>query len=213
MKEAGVQTPEGKKITVLADNNYFSEENFRAMGERGLEAIIPDSNCRKQAGKVQNGYFETEDFKYHEEENNYECPAGKILEYKTVTELRGQEWKTYQASATDCRTCPLNDKCIRTKKDRSTLPKGRRVMRSKNTEAGNLCNEMKKKLTQQEYQDQYAYRIQIVEPVFSNISYCKGLNRFTLRGKRKINGQWKLFCMVHNLGKCIEGYNKKKGYA
>ncbi|MEW8683769.1 MAG: transposase [Candidatus Thiodiazotropha endolucinida] len=26
----------------------------------------------------------------------------------------------------------------------------------------------------------------------------KGLNRFTLRGKRKVQGQWQLYCMVHN---------------
>jgi len=25
--------------------------------------------------------------------------------------------------------------------------------------------------------------------------------RFTLRGKKKVNIQWNLFCMVHNIGK------------
>jgi transposase len=213
IKEAGVQTPKGKKPTVLADNNYFSEENLRACKERGLEAIIPDSQYRKQMGKEHGVYFEIEDFKYHEEGNYYECPNGKRLDNKKESVLRGKEWITYQASAANCRTCLLNAKCIRTKKDRSTLPKGRKLMQSKKTEAGNLCREMSKKLTLKEYQDQYAYRIQIIEPVFSNIAYCKGLKRFTLRGKRKVNGQWKLFCMVHNLGKCVEGYNKNKGYA
>jgi hypothetical protein len=38
-----------------------------------------------------------------------------------------------------------------------------------------------------------------VEPVFANITRTLGLNRFTLRGKRKVNGQWLLYCMVHNL--------------
>jgi len=71
---------------------------------------------------------------------------------------------------------------------------------------------MREKLNKQEYQDRYACRIQIIEPVFANIEYCKGLNRFTLRGAAKVNGQWQLYCIVHNLGKCLKAYSKSKGY-
>jgi hypothetical protein len=28
-----------------------------------------------------------------------------------------------------------------------------------------------------------------------------------------VNGQWQLYCIVHNLGKCLGRYNKKKNYA
>ncbi|MCP4263863.1 MAG: IS1182 family transposase, partial [Planctomycetes bacterium] len=41
----------------------------------------------------------------------------------------------------------------------------------------------------------------VVEPVFANICSTLGLNRFSLRGKIKVNTQWKLYCMVHNLFK------------
>ena len=27
------------------------------------------------------------------------------------------------------------------------------------------------------------------------------LNRFTLRGRAKVDGQWKLYCLVHNIEK------------
>ena len=40
-----------------------------------------------------------------------------------------------------------------------------------------------------------------VEPVFGNIRYNKGLDRFTLRGQTKVDTQWKLFCLVHNIEK------------
>lgn len=40
-----------------------------------------------------------------------------------------------------------------------------------------------------------------VEPVFANLRYNKGLARFTLRGCAKVDGQWKLFCLVHNIEK------------
>jgi hypothetical protein len=40
-----------------------------------------------------------------------------------------------------------------------------------------------------------------VEPVFGNLHYNKHLNRFTLRGQSKVNTQWHLYCMVHNIEK------------
>ena len=43
MNQAGVEMPEEKTPTLLADKNYFSEENLRVCEDRGMEAIIPDS--------------------------------------------------------------------------------------------------------------------------------------------------------------------------
>ncbi|MDP2819957.1 MAG: transposase [Polaromonas sp.] len=40
-----------------------------------------------------------------------------------------------------------------------------------------------------------------VEPVFANIRHNKQLNRFTLRTQPKVNTQWMLYCLVHNIEK------------
>ena len=53
----------------------------------------------------------------------------------------------------------------------------------------------------------YSHRMSVVEPVFGNIGTNKGLNRFSLRGKAKVQGQWRLYCMVHNIEK-IMNYGK-----
>jgi hypothetical protein len=37
--------------------------------------------------------------------------------------------------------------------------------------------------------------------VFANLRYNKRLARFTLRGRAKADGQWQLFCLVHNIEK------------
>lgn len=42
------------------------------------------------------------------------------------------------------------------------------------------------------------------EPVFGNITSTLGMDRFTLRGREKVNGQWNLFAIVHNIGKIKE---------
>lgn len=46
-----------------------------------------------------------------------------------------------------------------------------------------------------------------VEPVFGNLRHNKRLARFTLRGRCKVDGRWKLNCMMHNIEKLAnQGY-------
>lgn len=40
-----------------------------------------------------------------------------------------------------------------------------------------------------------------VEPVFGSLWHNKRLNRYTLRGKAKVNARWSLYCLVHNTEK------------
>lgn len=41
----------------------------------------------------------------------------------------------------------------------------------------------------------------LIEPVFGNIRHTKRLSRFTPRGRRKVNAQWQMYCLVHNIEK------------
>jgi len=214
MEEASVQTPKGKKLTVMMDNNYFSEENFMACRDRGLEAIIPDDQYKKRLGdKKEERHFDADDFTYHAKRDCFECPNGKRLKHTRGFVMKGREYDEYRSSTVDCNACLLKPRCIRSKGKEITKVTRRILMIPRKNKTENLCSQMRKKLDTKEYQNRYAHRIQIVEPVFASISYCKGLNRFMLRGKTKVNGQWKLYCMVHNLSKCLDRYNKKKLYA
>jgi hypothetical protein len=62
---------------------------------------------------------------------------------------------------------------------------------------------MKEKIDTPEGRRTYSKRIGIAEPVFGNIRSCKKMDRFTLRGKVKVNIQWKLYCLVHNIEKIL----------
>jgi hypothetical protein len=75
----------------------------------------------------------------------------------------------------------------------------------------NLCEEMRRKIDEVKYRSLYGRRMQIIEPCFSDMSYCKGMDRFSLRTKVKVNIQWLLYCMVHNIGKCIPGIAAESG--
>ena len=65
----------------------------------------------------------------------------------------------------------------------------------------NISQAMVEKNDTQKGRSIYPQRIAIVEPVFANIRVHKGMDKFSLRGKIKVNIQWLLYCMVHNIEK------------
>ena len=58
---------------------------------------------------------------------------------------------------------------------------------------------MAHKLRTQEGRACYAKRKQIVEPVLGQIKQGRGFRQFLLRGLKKVQGEWKLACLTHNL--------------
>ena len=60
---------------------------------------------------------------------------------------------------------------------------------------------MKRKIDSERGRFHYGRRLAIVEPVFGNVCSTHRLERFSVRGRKKVNAQWLLFCLVHNVGK------------
>jgi len=67
---------------------------------------------------------------------------------------------------------------------------------------------MIKKIDSEKGREIYSKRMELIEPVLANISSTMRLDRFSLRGKLKVNIQWLLFSITHNLGK-IQRYGLK----
>jgi len=206
-----------KKSLLVGDTGYFSEANLQEAAERGINVLIPDPQFRqrdpyyaeKKEEKVgKRKRFTAEDFKYNERSDSFTCPCGKVLEYKCDIELRNNSGRKYMARRTDCANCPLIDKCIARRSGKKSV---RTLYIVEKKYKDNLSEKMRKKIDNPAYRELYSRRMQIVEPVYSNITYNKGMNRFTLRTERKVNIQWKLYCMVHNIGKCIKPLGEKCG--
>ena len=64
-----------------------------------------------------------------------------------------------------------------------------------------FAQKMKRKIDSIKDRLIYSRRLGTAEPGFGNICSTLGLNRFSLRGKPKMNTQWLLYCVVHNLFK------------
>ena len=65
----------------------------------------------------------------------------------------------------------------------------------------NLTKPMIEKIDSEKGRKIYHQRIGVVEPVFANVRTQKRMDHFTLRGKIKVNIQWVLYCMIHNIEK------------
>lgn len=205
--------------TLSADANYHSEENLRACEQQKLDAYIPDVFFRmrderfadrehhkaKVRGKKKER-FELEDFTYEAARDCYICPQGKELRLEAATAFggRGHLYRRYEAARADCLACPLQKSCVRRGGQRRTL----HILKEAPARRPTLSQVMREKIDQPEARKIYARRLAIVEPVFANLRSNKGMNRFTYRGSEKVNIQWMLYCLVHNLEK-IARYGKK----
>jgi transposase len=69
---------------------------------------------------------------------------------------------------------------------------------------------MARKLRNKAGREIYAKRKTIVEPVFGQTKEARGLRRFLLRGLAKVNGEWLLWGMTHNLNKLWRHLKRQK---
>jgi hypothetical protein len=205
-----------KHALVEGDTGYFSEANLQAAQERGIEVLIPDQQFRKrdeqfkdQKCHTHDEHFSIDDFQYNKKDDTYICPAGKILTRKPNTTLRGKPMLKWSASVTDCKVCPLANKCMKMRGNKRGSKKTLLLVDRQGKE--NLSEKMRKKIDNPVYRQLYGQRMRIIEPCFANITYCKGMNRITLRGKEKANIQVTLFFITHNIGKCIPALTAKWG--
>lgn len=58
---------------------------------------------------------------------------------------------------------------------------------------------MRRKLQTKAGKAVYAARKCVVEPVFGQIKQARGFRQFLLRGLKKVQGEWALLCMTHNI--------------
>ena len=211
-----------KESVVTADAGYHSESNLRSLVDMKIDALIADNGMRKRderfesqgrhkhaphplhdksisakAGKL----FLPRDFIVDVKARTCECPAGKLL-YRTGVNvvMHGRQVIKFQGAQRDCLPCPLRESCLR--KPQTT--KTRQVAVFLGAAAGapkSHTQRMRALIDSPEGRTTYGRRFATVEPVFGNLRYNKGLDRFTLRGQKKVDTQWKLYSLVHNIEK------------
>jgi Transposase DDE domain len=209
---------------LTVDSGYHSDKNLQALEDQHIDALVADHDMRKRderfatqhrhqqdpdplydksAPQDQVTLFTAEDFTYDPDKRICICPAGKKLQRSgTHHDKKGYVGDRFRGSDAVCLACPLRAQCLRN----VDKPAGRQVtfFRGKAADAPESATQrMKRKLDSPEGRHRYGRRFATVEPVFANLRHNKRLNRFTLRGRRKVDTQWKLYCLVHNIEKLM----------
>ncbi len=217
-----------EQTLITADAGYHSEENLRHLCEVGVPALIADGLMRRRDARFANqgrhrakpdplydkrpktgstGKFQPKDFAFDPLTVTCICPAGKKL-YSTGSDCttNGRKHRKFRGAKRDCVPCELRDRCLRYP-ERTATRQGAFFVK----EASPLryTERMRQAIDSARGRALYGQRMATVEPVFANLRHNKRLDRFTLRTQRKVNTQWHLYCLVHNIEKLAHhGYGK-----
>jgi hypothetical protein len=147
--------------------------------------------------------FQPKDFRFNDD-NTATCPAGKVMisPGTLYTSARGLHYQAYTAKALDCNACTLSGQCLRGP-IKPNDGRGRQVSRfePRAKDATSPSERMRQAIDSPKGRQLYSQRFGTVEPVFGNIRHNKRLHRLNYRGHAKVNTQWNLYCMVHNIEK------------
>jgi transposase len=203
---------EGAKV--IADSGYHSKKNVEYLEEAKIDGYIPDKDFRSRDPRFQSAErhkskermktkrFVVEDFDYDLKKKTCRCPAGNSMWLRCArVKIGNNEFMQFQARESDCNECELRSRCLRSNTQRA---KSRQVnVRLDMTREGKMrsLERMKQKIDSFRGRHIYSHRLGIVEPVFGNVTAAIGIKRFSLRGRKKVNNQWRLMTLIHNIFK------------
>lgn len=183
---------------VVADAGYGSEENYKLLEDKEIEFFIPYNMYRiEQTRKYKKDLFHTQNLFYNKDLDFLVCPIGQKMhniytkKSKTSTGFI-QHQSVYQAI--NCEGCPMRGQCFKAQGNR-TVEINHELQRLKVKARENLESELGS--------DIYSKRCIEPEPVFGNIKQNKGFKRFTLNTIAKVNIEFGLIAIAHNLSKWI----------
>jgi transposase len=197
---------------VTADSGYHNQAALEYLQAEGIDGYLADTGFRSRDPRFkdhkepkernkrkQQSRFSQADFAIDTENQTCRCPAGKAMWLKAKQARIGHHlFMQFQAYEKDCPNCNLRKRCLRS--ERQTTPRQLNVKLgiTEHRKAG-LIERMKQKIDSAKGRHIYSQRLGTVEPVFGHITEAIGIKRFSLRGKRKVDGQWKLMMMLHNM--------------
>lgn len=213
---------------ITADAGYHSEANLKGLHDQGIPALVADNLMRRRDERfaAQGKYkalpdplanksgtdkvtqlFSPKDFRLDIATNSCICPAGqKLYSNGSHCVSRGRTSHKFTGTQGGCGPCKLRAQCLR---HPERTPVRQVAFFAKDQPSPHHFTErMKQAIDSPQGRRLYGQRMATVEPVFANLRHNKRLDRFTLRSQPKVNAQWTLYCLVHNIEKLA-----KHGYA
>jgi transposase len=189
--------------TIVADAGYGSEQNYEYAENESIEAFVKYNYFHKEQTRAfkKDAFFPSNLF-YNSDLDYIICPMGQQMKCVGIGNRKSELGYEYQVSiyqAQNCNGCPLCSQCHSGKGNRR-IELNHKLIRYRKQARERLMSE----------QGLYHRSMRPIEPeaVFGQIKFNNKFNRFTLRGLDKIEIEFGLVALSHNLRKIAQFVSK-----
>ena len=189
MIEQSKQNTDADIDIVTADCGYSTGNNLQELESSDIDAYIPDDTYQSRSRGKQVSPFDKDNFIYDQITDVFTCPEAKLVKFWHIRRYETGDYRVYRCD--QCTSCQHFGQCTKSKQGRSIW---RRVV-------DESIKQMRLKLDSKLGKAIYAKRKHIVEPVFGHIKSVLGFTGFSLRGLKKVNAEFKIVAIAHNLKK------------
>lgn len=186
---------------ISGDAGYGSEENYAWLEKKEIGNFLQYNTFYKQqhpprkAELIERARFKSMTFPYDPAKDEFTCPAQHpmiYLETKPYKTTAGylSERRFYECA--HCATCPLKPECTKAKGNR-------RIQMS--FELRRYHQQAKQNLLSEQGIALRKGRSTEPETVFGDIKHNRGFRRFSLRGLEKVETEWGILSLAHNIRK------------
>lgn len=184
---------------IIADAGYGSEENYEYLESNQLTGYVKYNTFHKEHSKKwKEDITRVQNWQYDQEQDRYICGYGRPFVFMWEQNQKsdnGYKSRVRVYECLNCAGCPFRDQCVKSK-DPFTNRRiyiNRRLNELKTKARENLCSEKGLEMRS----------LRPIEPesVFGDIKGNFGVRRFLLKGLKKVNIEWGLLSIAHNLRK------------
>ena len=186
--------------TWVADAGYGNEENYLLLEGEGVEAYLKypgfDRERQKHAKLCEKEKYQARHFKLQPCQDTYICPQGKTLHFeKELEEVNATGYRSLRREyrCRDCEGCIAKEICTPKSTRGRTLSISPELLRLREIAFTKLTSETGERLRRK--------RPAEVEAVFGLLKGNGMFRRFCLRGLEKVEVEWGILSMAHNIKK------------
>lgn len=184
---------------IVADAGYGSEQNYELMEGKGIVSYVKYNYFHmEQKRKQETNPFLVQNRFYNAQEDFLVCPAGQkltLLKQAERTSTNGYVAQVSIYQAQRCEGCPMRGQCHKAEGNR-TIEINHRLAQ--------LKAQVKERLLSEKGLYHRSKRPVEVEAVFGQLKSNNKFNRFTMRGLEKVDIEFALMAIAHNLRKWVK---------
>ena len=179
----------------IGDGTYGSDENYDFLKKEKIGSYLKYPGFYQEiTGKAKKKRFGRINFIYREEDDTIYCPEGREMSFDHIEEkITDNGYKQVnRIYKGNCKGCKYLSVCSKSARGR-TVQLNKKLEKYKCLTKKNLCSPLGIELRKKRSVD--------VETVFGDIKQNQGFRRFNLRGLEKVNAEFGLVAMAHNIKK------------